>query len=393
MIEIDNHSDFKNWINIDLKKLPAVAIQSLNLIKYENIIVEKEFEDSLFLGCTLNNNTSAHIVKTGGIVIPNSKKMLFKTHLSHLYNHHILFEGFDINNKQGYKSTLDYNIYKQYIDQGKDKPSSIYISLMRRLHDHSITDALEEVIEGRKVVAIMGGHNMERSDKFYWKIATISRELTQKGFLLVSGGGPGAMEATHLGAYFACRSLKEMKTAVEILSIRPKDAIKGQEYNDWDWLHRAFRVMEKYPITKKMENNSMSIGIPTWLYGHEPPTPFATHIAKYFANSVREDGLLAIAKHGVIFAPGSAGTTQEIFQDACQNHYAAYNSNPNIESYVSPMILFGVDHWTIKRPLWDLMVKISENRPYGKLLYLTDNENEILEKILNYNPNYFKYPA
>ena len=48
-----------------------------------------------------------------------------------------------------------------------------------------------------------------------------------------------------------------MKTAVDILSIRPKDAIKGKEYNDWDWLHRAFRVMERFPITKEMENNSM----------------------------------------------------------------------------------------------------------------------------------------
>ena len=35
-------------------------------------------------------------------------------------------------------------------------------------------------------------------------------------------------------------------------------------------------------------------------------------------------GLLAIAKHGVIYAPGSAGTIQEIFQDAAQNHYSSF---------------------------------------------------------------------
>ena len=80
--------------------------------------------------------------------------MLFKSHVSHLYNHQILFKGFDINNKQGYKSTLDYKIYKQYLDQGKDKPGSIYTSLMRRLHDHSITDALEEAILNCRIVKL-----------------------------------------------------------------------------------------------------------------------------------------------------------------------------------------------------------------------------------------------
>ncbi len=50
-------------------------------------------------------------------------------------------------------------------------------------------------------------------------------------------------------------------------------------------------------------------------------------------------GLLAIATHGVVFAPGSAGTIQEIFQDAAQNHYASFGPP-------SPMMLLGVDYWT-----------------------------------------------
>jgi hypothetical protein len=52
----------------------------------------------------------------------------------------------------------------------------------------------------------------------------------------------------------------------------------------------------------------------------EPPSPFPTDIGKYFQNSVREDGLLAVAKHGIIFAQGKAGTLQEdLFEDAAQN--------------------------------------------------------------------------
>src|SRR4030095_15813897 len=53
----------------------------------------------------------------------------------------------------------------------------------------------------------------------------------------------------------------------------------------------------------------------------EPSSPFATHIAKYFQNSLREDGLVTICGDGVIYTEGKAGTLQEIFQDTPQNYY------------------------------------------------------------------------
>ncbi len=392
MKEIDNKKAFQEWINSPDPSLPAVAVESLHLAEFEALMLTKNYEESLFLGCEMSDEVAGHIVQTGGTVIPNSSKMRFKSHLAHLYTRAELFEGFDKNSREGYQQTLDYKIYEQYVAQGRDLPTSIYTSLTRRLHDHSISNALMDAIEGRKVVAIMGGHGIERSDDFYWKVAKIARELTQQGFLLVSGGGPGIMEATHLGAYFACRTEDEMAAAVELLKPRPVGAEKGKEYEDWDWLHRAMRVIEAYPLTKEMEAKSMSIGIPTWLYGHEPPAPFPTHIAKYFANSVREDGLLAIAKHGVIFAPGSAGTTQEIFQDACQNHYAPYNTDPQTKRFVSPMILLGKKHWTSERPLWDLMQKVTEGQPYGELLALTDDDREIIHRISNYKPADYQFP-
>jgi ferredoxin len=84
---------------------------------------------------------------------------------------------------------------------------------------------------------------------------------------------------------------------------------------------------------------SRNVGIPTWFYGDEPPNVFATDIAKYFENSIREEGLLAVALAGVIFAEDNAGTVQEIFQDAFQNYYRTY------DEMKSPMILFGVDYW------------------------------------------------
>jgi len=390
MREIDEIKELETWL-LSSNPTPA-AVQELDLTAFEHVIMNLEFRGSLFLGCELSDATAGHIVRTGGLVILNNRDFLFQVHRAKLYSPKELFDGFDGQAEDGYKHTFDYKIYEKYVSHGMENPSSIAVSLMRRLHDHSITEALNDIIDGRKVVAIMGGHSTERQDEFYLKVAKISRILTQKGFLMVSGGGPGAMEATHIGAYFACRPLEELVAAVDEIKIRPVNAESGKEYADKDWLNRALNIMEKYPIPKGKEGESMSIGVPTWLYGHEPPAPFATHIAKYFANSVREDGLLTIAKYGVIFAPGSAGTTQEIFQDATQNHYAPYNKY-DIPRYVSPMILFGKKWWTEKRPLWDFIKKVSEGRPYGELLSLTDNESEIIETIVNYNPENYRFPV
>ncbi|MFV0345444.1 MAG: LOG family protein [Bacteroidales bacterium] len=389
MKEIDNLHDFETWINSGA--VNACAIQELDIRCFTDKIAGLAFEGSIFLGCDMDKHTAGHITSTGGMVIMNQTDLPFKIHKSALYSTEELFAGFDINSKDGYKQTFDYNIYADFVKNGMENTPSIRISLARRLHDHSISDALQEAIEGRKVVAIMGGHSMERRDDYYLKVAKISRQLTQQGFLMVSGGGPGAMEATHLGAYFACRTEAELLLAIDSMKTRPPDAPVGKEYADKDWLHRAWRILKQYPIPQGKEKASMSIGIPTWFYGHEPPTPFATHIAKYFANSVREDGLLAIAKHGVIFAPGSAGTIQEIFQDATQNHYAPYNTHKH-KKYVSPMILFGIKRWSEELPLWNFISKAAEGRIYSELLCLTESEDEIIERISSYNPDNYVFP-
>lgn len=90
--------------------------------------------------------------------------------------------------------------------------------------------------------------------------------------------------------------------------------------------------------------------MPTWFYGHEPSTPFATHIAKYFSNSLREDGLLAIAVDGIVFAPGRAGTLQEVFQDACQNYYRKFSDR------FAPMAFLDRERcWTERFPVGPML--------------------------------------
>ncbi|MCF6287526.1 MAG: hypothetical protein L3K26_20435, partial [Candidatus Hydrogenedentes bacterium] len=228
------------------------------------------------------------------------------------------------------------------------------------------TDAMQEYLVGKKVVAIMGGHSMGRDDPNYLEVARLARALIHEGFLPTSGGGPGAMEATHLGAWFAERSDAALEDAVAILAKAPK-------YTPQDkWLDAAFEVVQKYPVTSRIRCDSL--GIPTWLYGHEPPSCFALHIAKYFANSVREEGLLAIARYGVIFSPGSAGTIQEIFQDATQNHYKTYG-------LASPMIFFGERYWKEIKPVYPLLAELAAGKEYSQHLGITDDRRVIIEQI------------
>ena len=118
-----------------------------------------------------------------------------------------------------------------------------------------------------------------------------------------------------------------------------------------------------------------SLGVPTWLYGHEPATPFATHIAKYFDNSIREDGILTIAKGGIIYSPGSAGTLQEIFQDAVQNHYLSFG-------YASPMVFLDSDYWTKQIPVYPLLEELlAKGRYKNLLLSIADEEDDIVAEI------------
>jgi hypothetical protein len=128
---------------------------------------------------------------------------------------------------------------------------------------------------------------------------------------------------------------------------------------------------------------STSLGIPTWFYGHEPPNVFATHIAKYFENSLREEGLLAIATHGILFANGNAGTVQEIFQDACQNYYSSYG-------HQSPMVLLGSNFWDLtpdssgnfrakSKPAWQLLRHLARVGGFEHLVTLTDDPEVALQ--------------
>lgn len=285
-----------------------------------------------------------------------------------LYSAKELYAGFDIGNVGSFDSCFDTKVYKHFIANGK-QANTVAESMARTLHDHGMHVAMDEFFkqhDPRQCVGIMGGHAQLRTDVTFRQVASVSKRLTELGFIMISGGGPGAMEATHLGAWMAGRTLEQLDDALQMLAVAPS-------FKDTEWLAAAMRVIEKYP-----QQQYESLGIPTWLYGHEPTTPFATHIAKFFENSIREDSILTLAYGGIIYTPGSAGTMQEVFQDAVQNHYMSFG-------FASPMIFVGTKFWTQEMPIYPFLENMMITGKYKNLLLtLTDAPDDIIAELVRF---------
>lgn len=285
-----------------------------------------------------------------------------------LYTCYELFDVFDPDDPMSFDRCYDTRVFMHIKKTGKQS-SSRRENVARGIHDTCILNSMQAFLheyEQTQVVGVMGGHAMLRIDEAYRQTVMISKRLTELGFLMISGGGPGAMEATHLGAWLADRTDEEVDEALKILAPAPQFKSEG-------WLATALEVMDRFPQSKYK-----SLAIPTWYYGHEPPTVFATHIAKFFNNSIREDTILTEAYGGIIYMPGSAGTLQEIFQEAVQDHYVSLG-------YSSPMVFVGRKYWTETVPVWPFIQYMMETKQYKNLvLDLCDTIDEIVKSIVDF---------
>jgi predicted Rossmann-fold nucleotide-binding protein len=172
------------------------------------------------------------------------------------------------------------------------------------------------------------------------------------------------MEATNFGAYLAEESEVDFLAALDCLK-------KAPHFESPGYMECAREVVKRHP------GGCESLAIPTWFYGHEPSNLFSRHVAKYFSNSIREDGLLAIARHGVIYSPGSAGTVQEVFMDATQNHYATFD-------YVSPMAFLGRDHYGDRTGIFDVVKRQAAGKGYSDLIELFEDPSDLIKFICSY---------
>lgn len=293
----------------------------------------------------------------------------FITTMTGLYDAGTLYEGYNPTQPNTFANCYDTKVYRHFLSTGKITEDPLE-SIARSLHDHFIRKgilSLCDCYEKKHIVGVMGGSAMLRTDDSYKNVALMSKQLTENGTLMINGGGPGAMEAASLGALMAGRDNGCIEDAISILSEAP-------DYKNSKYLETAYKVLETFPHSDKYE----CLSIPTWLYGHEPTSPFASKIGKLFENSIREDLLLSLSYGGLIYAPGSAGTMQEIFQEIVQNHYLTLGMS-------SPMVFLNKRYWTEEMPAFTLLKHLSDTGKFKNLiLFITDSPYEAVDFITDF---------
>lgn len=337
--------------------LAGWRIQSVDLRDRTDALAPVDTSDAVFLGCLIHPEAAAAARAGGALVFPPVPDLPFDPYRGLLYDAHELFA----NLAAGYEQTPDARAYAWFQRTGTD--GDIFSSMLRAIHDDSVSDALDEHVAGARVVGVMGGHALKRGSDAFAGAARLGRALARDGVTVATGGGPGAMEAANLGAYAAPFDDGMLGKALEMLAGAPSFTPSVGA-----WADAAFAVRDGWP------GGGPSVGIPTWFYGHEPPNAFASHIAKYFVNAVREDGLLARSNAGVVFLPGAAGTLQEIFDNATPNYYQS-RGEP------TPMVLVDKEHWTRTLPAWPLLCSLAEGRPMASRIALVDSVDEVPETL------------
>jgi predicted Rossmann-fold nucleotide-binding protein len=364
IVEIESLAEFKR----QAPNLKNVAIQGVDFSAYPFAVAPLKLHNTIFLGCRFADDQHAvDLQRKGAIIFPGFDGLPYDPYRADLYSVEELMAGYTEQDDQ----SLDKKIYEHF-SHHRHHGVDIIESLSQRIHDHAIDNALYALLGGRddgvvkNPVGIMGGHGTSRLDASYRQVSEIARSLTRKGYFVMSGGGPGIMEAANLGAWLADYPDDALTEALGMLSVAPT-------YCDPGFTPAAESVVARFP------DGCDSLAIPTWFYGHEPSNVFSRHIAKYFANSLREDGLLAVATSGVIYAKGSAGTLQEVFMDLCQNHYTTFK-------YISPMVFLGRKYYEEETLLYPMLQKFSEGRAYQPFLGIFDDVDDVVAFIETHPP-------
>ncbi|MBB5954683.1 putative Rossmann-fold nucleotide-binding protein [Saccharothrix tamanrassetensis] len=319
-------------------------------------------DGALFLGCVLSPSVQRRADAAGALVFPNIPDVPYSVYRSALYTPAELFAGFDPARPESYADTPDARIYRHSKQQGHH-PDPLH-ALAERLHDHAVTEALDEALEGSPV-AVMGGHALGRDTEGYRRAVRLGAALGAAGFTVLTGGGPGAMEAVPLGV-----RVGEDAGVLRDLARAPRFGGDAESIGRW---------LAAFPADLPAFDRPRTIGIPTWFYGHEPPNPACEAHAKYFANSVREEGLLTVATGGIVYTPGSAGTVQEVFQDYTQNHYGSVGP-------AAPMVFLGEDFWVHEVPVAPLVRRLARGREAERWILVTDDVAEAVSFLRAYAP-------
>ncbi|MGF3053481.1 LOG family protein [Microbacterium sp. YY-03] len=365
-VDVETLADFDHVLS-HRATLSGVTMQSIDLRERTSELQRVSVLCALFLGCELAPGVSGDLQARGALVFPEVPTVPFDPYRAEPYTAAELFDT------AAYADSFDARVYAW--SRQHQKTHTVVDSIASALHDHAMTESLTEALAAVPLhhrVGIMGGHGSTRGSANYAQAANLGRAVARAGYAVFTGGGPGAMEAANLGAWLAPHDDYALPRALEILAAAPTFT------PDIDaWADAAADVRRRWPLA---DATVRSVGIPTWFYGHEPPNQFATVIAKYFANPLREATLLERCQGGIVYLPGAAGTVSEVFMDACENYYAA-------EENIARMVLVGKAQWQQILPAWPLLESLAAGRSMQNHIHLVDTVDEAIALLTGDSPS------
>jgi predicted Rossmann-fold nucleotide-binding protein len=368
MTEIESRAELDRFLARG--SIAGTIVQGLRLDVDPPDFTGIDVTGTLFFGCRFATiDVRFGLVRRGAEIVPDFAHLPYPVGPNALYTPDALADGFA---DGGFAGMYDTAIYRHYVAHGGALPD-VREALGQRLHDAGIDDALVDLTTAwldkhgtDSIVGIMGGHAELRGSPAYRLAATLGRELTRAGKVIVTGGGPGVMEAANLGSYMSMRTPEELTAAIDALTIAP-------DFQQQDpYTRTALEVRATFPAQGAWSECG-GLSIPTWLYGHEPANLFAGAIAKYFSNAIREDTILRLARGGIVFAAGRAGTVQEVFQAATKTFYASDGGS-------GPYVFLDSAFWGAL-PAPDLLRTLLATTPSGDLSGLVHVVDEVADAV------------
>jgi predicted Rossmann-fold nucleotide-binding protein len=357
-VEVESLEQFDR-LRSQSRAMAGWFVQDIDLRERSESLLASKPHGAIFLGCQIARNVEDSLRDRGALVFPELVGLPFDPYRSRLYTADELYG--DVGVGGAYTNSPDALSNAWRLAQGT--PPDVAATLAMSLHDHSIGDALMDAvdkIDRDRVVGVMGGHGVDRGSEMYADAAKLGLALTRVGMTVLTGGGPGAMEAVNLGARMASAP-DALDDVLAALAAAPAFLPSVDV-----WARVALGVCARYP-------DGGGYGVPTWFYGHEPPNVFASAIAKYFSNALREDTLLQLCGGGVLYLPGAAGTVQEIFQAVTPAYYAPEGTS------IPPLVLVGRDYWTETLPAWPLLTALAAGHGMARAIHCVDTCAEALD--------------
>ncbi|MGI3783487.1 MAG: hypothetical protein ACRYG2_22205, partial [Janthinobacterium lividum] len=242
-VEIDSLADFDERVD-RTGTANGCFVSSVDLRERTEVLLRVGVRGAVFLGCRFadppDGTDVAERLRTGGaLLFPALPDVPFDPYRPLLYSPDELY-GIRDGQRPPYDRSPDATVYAW---TRSSAGRTLTADLAATLHDHSVDGALDDVtdaLDPTRVVGVMGGHALTRRDPAYAATARLGAGLTRAGRTVLTGGGPGAMEAANLGAYLSGWD-DALPDALDRLGASP-DYVDGIDA----WATAAFAVRDRW---------------------------------------------------------------------------------------------------------------------------------------------------